>query len=155
MSTGKGYRVEVDSLRAFATQVRGLLDEFQSRADGTRTHGQTGVARSAFGSFAEAQALHDQYENMRDGLRDVMNALQDAVDQAQRKADLTAANYEEQEAETVRGLKLNSDGWSVSGGPTATPVAYNAPQRPSAVPTPKAPVPGTAPVTAADPQATW
>ncbi|MGW4646066.1 hypothetical protein [Kitasatospora sp. NPDC004289] len=155
MSTGKGYRVEVDSLRAFATQVRGLLDEFQSRADGTRTHGQTGVARSAFGSFPEAQALHQQYELTRDGLRDVLLLLQDAIDEAQRKADLTASNYEEQETETTRHLKLNTDGWSVGAGNPAVPVSYTTTQRPITGPTPKPPTPSASPVGSGDPQSTW
>ncbi|MFJ8044902.1 hypothetical protein ACIRBX_30810 [Kitasatospora sp. NPDC096147] len=155
MSTGKGYRVEVDSLRAFAAQVRGLLDEFQSRADGTRTHGQTGVANTAFGSFAEANALREQYERTRDGLRDVLNMLQDAVDEAQRKADLTAANYEDQEAETSRHLKVNSDGWSVEGGVTAAPVSYGSGRRPATVPTPKAPSPTVSPTVGGESQGTW
>ncbi|MFI5533489.1 hypothetical protein ACIA8O_33630 [Kitasatospora sp. NPDC051853] len=155
MSTGKGYRVEVDSLRAFATQVRGLLDEFQSRADGTRTHGQTGVAGTAFGTFAEANALREQYERTRDGLRDVLNLLQDAVDEAQRKADLTAANYEDQESETKRHLKVTSDGWSVESGNSAVPVGYNSARPPAAVPTPKAPTPTVNPTGGGAPQGTW
>ncbi|GAA3054162.1 hypothetical protein GCM10020229_77320 [Kitasatospora albolonga] len=155
MSTGKGYRVEVDSLRAFATQVRGLLDEFQSRADGTRTHGQTGVANSAFGSFAEANALREKYEATRDGLRDVLGLLQDAIDDAQRKADLTASNYEEQESETARHLKVNSDGWSVGSGSTTRPASYHSPQSPSSGPTPRAQAPGATPTGSGGPQSTW
>ncbi|MDH6126657.1 hypothetical protein [Kitasatospora sp. GP82] len=154
--SGAGYRVEVDGLRAFATQVRGLLSEFQTSADGTRTHGQSGVGRAAFGSFAEAEALHDKYEAMRDGLRDVLNALQDAIDEAQRKADLTAANYEEQEDETARHLKVGSDGWSV-GNPSAavTRAAYGSRTGTSGqAPSPKAPA-GSAPAGSGDPQPTW
>ncbi|WP_156178677.1 hypothetical protein [Saccharothrix sp. ST-888] len=111
----------MDSLRAFASQVRGLLGEFQTSADGNRTHGQSGVGTGAFGDFAEAQALHSRYEDMRNGLRDVLNAIQDAIDEAQRKADLTANNYEEQEQETSRSLRVNGDGWSV--GSTSAPVS--------------------------------
>lgn len=117
---GSGYRVEVDSLRAFAGQVRGLLQEFQSTADGATTHARTGIGRGSFGTFAEATAIHDQYELMRDGLRDVLNALQEAIDEAQRKADLTAANYEDQEHRTAGHLRLASDGWSV-GGTSSSP----------------------------------
>ncbi|MFJ9522188.1 hypothetical protein ACIRPK_28540 [Kitasatospora sp. NPDC101801] len=159
MSTGNGggagYRVEVDNLRAFASQVRGLLDEFQARADGSRTHGQSGVGRSAFGTFPEAQALFDKYETMRDSLRDVMNFLQDAIDEAQRKADLTAGNYEEQELETTRGLKLNSDGWSV-GSTTSTQVGYNSSTSRSSAPQPNPnPPSGAAPAGSGEPQSTW
>lgn len=155
--SGAGYRVEVDSLRAFASQVRKLLSEFQANADGTRTHGQSGVGRGAFGTFAEAQALHDKYENMRDGLRNVLNALQDAIDEAQRKADLTAANYEEQEHETSRHLKVDSDGWSVGNPSTATQATYSnrLPTRAaSPAPSPKPPA-GSAPAGGGEPQATW
>lgn len=155
--SGAGYRVEVDGLRAFATQVRGLLSEFQASADGTRTHGQSGVGRGAFGTFAEAEALHDKYEAMRDGLRDVLNALQDAIDEAQRKADLTAANYEEQEHETYRHLTVASDGWSVANPSTTTQVGYGSavPRRAvSPAAAPKAPA-GSSPAGSGDPQATW
>ncbi|GAA1073057.1 hypothetical protein F4556_004596 [Kitasatospora gansuensis] len=157
MSTGNGggagYRVEVDNLRAFASQVRGLLDEFQARADGSRTHGQSGVGRAAFGTFPEAQALFDKYEVMRDSLRGVMDFLQNAIDEAQRKADLTAANYEEQESETVHSLKVNSDGWSVG---SATPAVYTSPASRSGArqPSPTAPA-GATPVGSGEPQATW
>jgi hypothetical protein len=116
---GTGYRVEVANLRAFAGQVRGLLAEFQAN----------GVTRGSFGDFAEAKALHDQYDLMRDGLRDVLTALQEAVDEAQRKADLTATNYEEQEHRTAQRLKVGSDGWSVGAvGPVngASVATYSA-----------------------------
>lgn len=119
--SGAGYRVEVDSLRAFAGQVRGLLQEFESTADGATTHARSGIGRGSFGTFAEATAFHDQYERMRDGLRDVLNALQEAIDEVQRKADLTAASYEDQEHRTAQRLALASDGWSVSGGGFGTP----------------------------------
>ncbi|MFG2823453.1 hypothetical protein ACGFX4_29015 [Kitasatospora sp. NPDC048365] len=116
MSTGtggSGYRVEVDNLRAFATQVRGLLGEFQARADGSKVHGQSGVGRDAFGTFAEAQELYLRYAEMRDSLRHVLDVIYDAIDEAQQKADRTAANYEDQEYETSRAMKLSDDGWSV------------------------------------------
>lgn len=116
--SGAGYRVEVNNLRAFATQVRGLLNEFQSSADGTRTYNQSGVGPGAFGPFPEAQQLHQQYEQMRTVLRDVFNNLQDAVDETQRKADLTATNYEDQEHETSQTLKLSTDGWSTDIPPS-------------------------------------
>ncbi|MGW6916034.1 hypothetical protein ACWGB8_19790 [Kitasatospora sp. NPDC054939] len=123
---GAGYRVEVEQLRAFAAQVRGLLDEFQRHADGTRTHGQSGIAKSSFGTFAEAVELHGRYQTMRDSLRDVLNQLQQAVDEAQRKAELTATNYEEQERSTSQGLKvkLDGDGWSVQQPSASSAAAY-------------------------------
>ncbi|MCX4748767.1 DUF2563 family protein [Kitasatospora sp. NBC_01287] len=120
---GSGYQVEVDSLRAFAGQVRGLLAEFQQSADGPTTHARTGVGSGSFGQFAEAKALHDQYDLMRDGLRDVLTALQEAIDDAQSKADLTATNYEEQEHDTARSLRVSSDGWSVGTLATSSPAA--------------------------------
>ncbi len=120
--SGSGYRVEVENLRAFATQVRRLLEEFQQHADGTRTHGQSGIGRSAFGTFAEANELHKNYGTMSDSLRDVMNQLQEAVDDAHRKAELTAANYEEQEHGAAQKLKIDTDGWSVAN-PSATSTA--------------------------------
>ncbi|WP_344442800.1 hypothetical protein [Kitasatospora nipponensis] len=126
---GAGYRVEVDNLRAFAGQVRGLLAEFQTSADGPTTHARTGVGRGSFGPFAEAVALHDQYDLMRDGLRDVLTALHEAIDEAQQKADLTATNYEEQEHRTAQRLKVGADGWSVgTPGPSVggSPTTYGA-----------------------------
>ncbi|AUY51580.1 hypothetical protein [Streptomyces sp. CB01881] len=121
---GQGYRVEVEQLRAFAAQVRGLLAEFQHHADGTTAHGQSAVGKSALGTFAEATELHDRYQTMRDGLRDVLNQLQDAVDDAQKKAELTATNYEEQEHRTSGKLKLGDDGWSVASPSATSAVAY-------------------------------
>ena len=154
--SGAGYRVEVDSLRAFATQVRGLLDEFQTSADGTRTHGLSGVGATAFGTFAEAQTLNQKYEDMRDGLRDVLNALHDAIDEAQKRADLTASNYEEQEHESSRHIKVAADGWSVDGPTAAPPVTHavyrsNPPLRPTGPTTPA----GGAPAGGGGPQPTW
>ncbi|GJF30140.1 hypothetical protein KNE206_28400 [Kitasatospora sp. NE20-6] len=151
--SGTGYRVEVDNLRAFASQVRGLLGEFEASAGGSRVHGQSGVGRSAFGTFPEAEALHAKYELMRDNLRRVLDALQDAIDEAQHKAELTARNYEEQEHETSHSLKVNSDGWSV--GNTATPVtaSYTGRSTPGAA-GPKGPV-GPSPAGSGDPQPSW
>ncbi|WP_441245906.1 hypothetical protein [Kitasatospora sp. McL0602] len=159
--SGAGYRVEVDSLRAFATQVRRLLDEFQANADGSKAHIQSGIGRSAFGTFAEAQELHDRYEVMRDGLRDVLNALHEAIDEAQRKADLTATNYEEQEHETTHHLKVAGDGWSVGSPlpPVTTRVSYAAAPRPPGIVTGPVPTPGpptgSSPVGGGDPHETW
>jgi hypothetical protein len=110
----------VDSLRAFAGQVRGLLAEFQAHADPERAHAGSGIGRGSFGDFAEATALHNQYDQMRDALRDVLKALHDAIDEAQHRADLTAGNYEDQEHRTVRALTVDPDGWSVGA---SAPVA--------------------------------
>ncbi|MFE6054639.1 hypothetical protein ACFQ6N_28120 [Kitasatospora sp. NPDC056446] len=111
--TGQGYRVEVEQLRSFAGQVRLLLADFQKHADGNAAHGRSGVGKNAFGTFAEATEIHGRYSTMRDALRDVLNQLQEAVNDAQQKADLTATNYEEQDQRTARKLKLGDDGWSV------------------------------------------
>ncbi|MFG3055002.1 hypothetical protein ACGFZP_29185 [Kitasatospora sp. NPDC048239] len=116
--------MEVGQLRAFAAQVRVLLAEFQQHADGTRTHGQSGIGKSAFGTFAEATDLHNRYGTMRDALRDTLNLLQEAVDDAQKKAELTATNYEEQEQHTAKKLKLGDDGWSVAAPSATSTAAY-------------------------------
>ncbi|MEU1420959.1 MULTISPECIES: hypothetical protein [unclassified Kitasatospora] len=121
---GGGYRVEVEQLRAFAAQVRLLLAEFERHADGTRTHGQSAVGKTSFGTFAEATELHGRYQTMRDGLRDVLNQLQEAVDEAQKKAELTATNYQEQEHRTAGKLKLGDDGWSVAAPSATSTAAY-------------------------------
>lgn len=133
--SGSGYRVEVDNLKAFAAQVRRLLAEFEAYADGTKTHGQSAIGKNAFGTFAEAHDLHAQYEVMRDGLRDVMNQLQDAVNDAHRKAELTAVNYEEQEHATSQKLKLSSDGWSVANPSAASTTAVTQTSTPPVSPT--------------------
>ncbi|GAA1984303.1 hypothetical protein [Kitasatospora viridis] len=125
-SGGSGYQIEVDSLRAFAGQVRGLLTEFQASADGKTAHAKSGVGRTSFGEFTEATALHDQYDVMRDGLRDALIALHQLIDDAQQKADLTATNYDEQERETTRSLKVTSDGWSVGAPATVVYAAAGA-----------------------------
>ncbi|MDH6707121.1 hypothetical protein P3T27_003850 [Kitasatospora sp. MAA19] len=121
---GQGYRVEVEQLRAFAAQVRLLLAEFQHHADGTDTHGRSGVAKTSFGTFAEATEIHNRYNTMRDGLRDVLNQLQQAVDDAQKNAELTATNYEEHDQHTAKKLKLGDDGWSIANPSTSSKAAY-------------------------------
>ncbi|MFF7993784.1 hypothetical protein ACFZDG_28845 [Kitasatospora xanthocidica] len=121
---GQGYRVEVEQLRAFAGQVRLLLADFQKHADGTSTHGRSGVGKSAFGTFAEATEIHGRYSTMRDALRDVLNQLQEAVNEAQQKADLTATNYEEHDQHTAQKLKLGADGWSVDKPSATSQAAY-------------------------------
>ncbi|MER7753037.1 hypothetical protein [Kitasatospora sp. NPDC097643] len=123
-SAGQGYRVEVDQLRAFAAQVRLLLAEFQRHADGGTTHGQSGIGKTAFGTFAEATELHNRYDTMRDSLRDVLNHLQQAVDDAQKNAELTATTYEEHDQRTAKTLKLGDDGWSVATPSAASKTAY-------------------------------
>ncbi|MGW3232234.1 hypothetical protein [Kitasatospora sp. NPDC001095] len=111
---GQGYRIEVEQLRTFAGQVRLLLADFQKHADGTDAHGRSAIGKNAFGTFAEATEIHSRYGTMRDALRDVLNQLQDAVNEAQQKADLTAVNYEEQDRHAAIKLKVGDDGWSVA-----------------------------------------
>ncbi|MGW3075521.1 hypothetical protein [Kitasatospora sp. NPDC001132] len=111
---GQGYRIEVEQLRTFAGQVRLLLADFQKHADGTDAHGRSAIGKNAFGTFAEATEIHSRYGTMRDALRDVLNQLQDAVNEAQQKADLTAVNYEEQDRHAATKLKVGDDGWSVA-----------------------------------------
>ncbi|MGF1428831.1 hypothetical protein [Kitasatospora sp. LaBMicrA B282] len=122
---GSGYQVEVGSLRTFAGQVRGLLAEFQQHADGPTTHARSGIGSESLGTFAEATALRNQYDLMRDGLRDVLTALQEAIDDSQKKADLTADNYDRQEQDTVQSLRVSDDGWSVGTLP-GSPLTYGA-----------------------------
>ncbi|MFB7905509.1 hypothetical protein ACFC1T_03690 [Kitasatospora sp. NPDC056076] len=133
-STGganQGYRVEIEQLRTFAGQVRLLLKEFEKDANGSTTHGRSGIGKTAFGTFAEATEIHGRYSTMRDALRDVLNQLQQAIDQAQKKAELTATNYEEQDQHVGTKLKLAGDGWSVSDPSSTSQVAYQANQVPS------------------------
>ncbi|MEU4118130.1 hypothetical protein AB0F71_27005 [Kitasatospora sp. NPDC028055] len=133
-STGganQGYRVEVEQLRTFAGQVRLLLKEFEKDANGSTTHGRSGIGKTAFGTFAEATEIHGRYSTMRDALRDVLNQLQQAIDQAQKKAELTATNYEEQDQHVSTKLKLSGDGWSVAAPSATSEVAYQANQVPS------------------------
>ncbi|MFJ1794901.1 hypothetical protein [Kitasatospora griseola] len=152
MSTGgKGYQVEVDSLRAFATQVRGLLKEFEDGAGGAKVHGQTGLSATAFGSFPEAEALHAKYGEMRDSLKLVLDQIQQAIDEAQQNADRTATNYEEQEHNASKHLKLASDGWS-----TAVPTPVVSTQRTiAAAPQAGPPVANVSPAGSGEPRPQW
>ncbi|WP_030059770.1 MULTISPECIES: hypothetical protein [Streptomyces] len=129
--SGQGYRVEVEQLRTFAGQVRLMLADFQKHADGTNTHGRSGLGKNAFGTFAEATEIHGRYSTMRDALRDVLNQLQEAVDEAQQKAELTATNYEEQDQHTAGKLKLGGDGWSVDKPSATSQAAYEKNRTPS------------------------
>ncbi|RAJ43125.1 hypothetical protein K353_02143 [Kitasatospora sp. SolWspMP-SS2h] len=115
MSTsGKGFEVEVDSLRAFAAQVRGLLSEFESGAGTGAVYGPSGVGSAAFGSFAEAQGLYTQYDALRLRLSTLLADIQSAIDLAQRNADHTATNYEEHEQDTRKNMTLSKDGWTTT-----------------------------------------
>ncbi|MFJ4675291.1 hypothetical protein [Kitasatospora sp. NPDC088783] len=115
MSTsGKGFEVEVDSLRAFAAQVRGLLSEYESGASTSVVYGPSGVSSSAFGSFPEAQELYQQYNVMRTQLSTLLSDIQSAIDTAQQNADHTAANYEEHEQDTRKRMTLTQDGWTTT-----------------------------------------
>ncbi|KJS61774.1 hypothetical protein [Streptomyces rubellomurinus] len=129
---GQGYRVEVEQLRTFAGHVRVMLRTFQNDANGTTTHGRTAVGKSAFGTFAEATELHERYQSMRDALRDILNALEKAVDDAQRNAELTATGYEEHENHTAKSLKLAGDGWSAANSSAAAEAAYRTNLHPTA-----------------------
>lgn len=120
MSTsGKGFQVEVDSLRAFAAQVRGLLKEFEEGAGSSKVYGSTGLGANAFGSFPEAQELHAKYSDMRVALSKVMADIQTAIDYAQQNAEHTATNYEEQEKATRQHMTLAHDGWSATWDQTS------------------------------------
>ncbi|MEU5387481.1 MULTISPECIES: hypothetical protein [Kitasatospora] len=115
MSTsGNGFQVEVDNLRAFAAQVRGLLSEYESGASTSAVYGPSGVSSAAFGSFPEAQELYQQYNVMRTELSALLNSIQDAIDAAQQNADHTAANYEEHEQDTRTRMTLSQDGWATT-----------------------------------------
>lgn len=96
--SGEDQRVDTDDLREFAKRVRGLLKDFGEGASGGKTHGRTGLTCTAFGSFNEATALGNQYNDMRDALRDVLNQLESAIDGAQKKADGTADDFEGNDA---------------------------------------------------------
>ncbi|MEV7772639.1 hypothetical protein [Kitasatospora sp. NPDC086791] len=121
---GQGYRVEIEQLRTFAGQVRRLLADFQKHADGADTHGRSGLGKNAFGTFAEATEIHGRYSTMRDALRDVLKQLQEAIHEAQLKADLTATTYEEHDQHTAQKLKLGGDGWSVDQPSETSRAAY-------------------------------
>jgi hypothetical protein len=111
---GSGYRVQVENLQEFARKVRGLLAEFESGAGGDKTHAGSGVSASSFGSFAEAQRLNEKYAVMRDSLRDVLDILYQSMDEAQRNADATARNYDEQEQGTTAAMS----GTATASAPT-------------------------------------
>ncbi|MFE5582935.1 hypothetical protein [Kitasatospora sp. NPDC056531] len=128
---GQGYRVEIEQLRTFAGQVRLLLKAFEKDANGDSTHGLSGIGKDAFGTFAEATEIHDRYGTMRDALRDVLNQLQSAINDAQHHAELTATNYEEHDQHVATKLKLSDDGWSVAQPSADSEVAYQANQVPS------------------------
>ncbi|MER6299379.1 hypothetical protein ABT247_07370 [Kitasatospora sp. NPDC001539] len=128
---GQGYRVEIEQLRTFAGQVRLLLKAFEKDANGTTAHGVSGIGKDAFGTFAEATEIHSRYSTMRDALRDVLNQLQSAVDEAQKSAELTATNYEEHDQHVAKKLKLADDGWSVADPSATSRAAYAANQVPS------------------------
>ncbi|MFG2693798.1 hypothetical protein [Kitasatospora sp. NPDC048407] len=152
MSTGgKGFQVEVDSLRAFAAQVRGLLKEFEDGAGGAKVHGQTGLGPAAFGTFPEAEALHAKYGEMRDSLKMVLDQIQQAIDEAQQNADRTATNYEENEHDTSKHLKLASDGWSTVAPSSVTSTQRTTSAAPQAVP----PVGNVSPAGSGEPRPRW
>ncbi|MFI6156624.1 hypothetical protein ACIBCA_28530 [Kitasatospora sp. NPDC051170] len=121
---GQGYRVEVEQLRTFAGQVRTMLRTFDKHANGTATHVHTGLGKDAFGTFVEATELQGRYESMRNALRDILNQLQKAVDEAQHKAELTASTYEDHEHHAAKKLKLAGDGWSAATPSKASEDAY-------------------------------
>ncbi|MFJ6216430.1 hypothetical protein ACIQGZ_24340 [Streptomyces sp. NPDC092296] len=114
---GSGYRVQVENLQDFAKKVRGLLSEFDAGANGERAHADSAFAAGSLGPFAEARQLSDAYGNMREGLRDMLDLLYQAVDGAQKNADATARNYDEQEHGTAADLRYDSTG----SGPAAAP----------------------------------
>ncbi|MFD8593937.1 hypothetical protein ACFV1L_02925 [Kitasatospora sp. NPDC059646] len=152
MSTGgKGYQVEVESLRAFAAQVRGLLKEFEDGAGGAKVHGQTGLAGTAFGTFPEAEALHAKYAEMRDSLKLVLDQIQQSIDEAQQNADRTATNYEEQEHDASKHLRLASDGWSTVGPTSGT----SNPRTATAAPQAKPPTSNVSPAGSGEPRPQW
>ncbi|WP_377271163.1 hypothetical protein [Peterkaempfera sp. SMS 1(5)a] len=112
---GSGYKVQIENLQDFAKRVRGLLSDFDTGANGDRTHAESGVAASSFGPFAEARELDEKYAVMRDSLRDVLDLLYRSLDDAQRNADATARNYDEQERGTAAAMRTDS------APPAATP----------------------------------
>ncbi|RKE19261.1 hypothetical protein [Streptomyces sp. TLI_171] len=144
MSTsGKGFQVEVDSLRAFAAQVRGLLKEFDEGAGTAKVYGPTGIGTNAFGTFPEAQALHAKYTDMREALNRILFEIQDTIDQVQQNADHTATNYEEQERNTRQRMSLAHDGWSATWDQASLDRANTGPTQ--ATPTQSRPTDGARP----------
>ncbi|WP_055589968.1 hypothetical protein [Peterkaempfera griseoplana] len=134
---GSGYKVQIEHLQDFAKRVRGLLSDFESGADGDRTHAESGVAASSFGPFAEARELDQRYAVMRDSLRDVLDILHRSLDDAQRNADATARNYAEQEHGTAVAMRADATardyterehGTAAAVRAGATPVAASAPR---------------------------
>ncbi|GAA2091619.1 hypothetical protein GCM10009759_16520 [Kitasatospora saccharophila] len=113
-TSGNGFQVEVDNLRAFAAQVRGLLSEFESGASKSAVFGASGVASGAFGSFDEARELGRTYNYARVQLSALLDSIQETIDVAQQNADHTAANYEEHEQDTSKRLTMAQDGWDTT-----------------------------------------
>ena len=116
---GQGQRVDTDDLREFAKRVRGLLKDFAEGASGTKAHGRTGVSRTAFGNFSEALDLKNQYDAMRDTLRDILDGLEAAMDDAQKRADGTADDFEGNDADTAASF---TGGASSAASPDALSV---------------------------------
>jgi hypothetical protein len=114
---GPGYRVQVENLQDFAKKVRGLLSEFEAGADGDKAHAGSGLAATSLGPFAEARELDQKYAMMRDALRDVFDILYQALDDAQKNADTTARNYDEQEHGTAAALRFGSADPAPSSAP--------------------------------------
>ncbi|MFF4343386.1 hypothetical protein ACFY00_26075 [Kitasatospora sp. NPDC001540] len=113
-TSGNGFQVEVDNLRAFAAQVRGLLSEFESGAGKSTVYGASGVGSGAFGSFSEAQELSASYNMVRARLSTLLDQIQETIDVAQQNADHTAANYEQHEQDTSQRMTLAQDGWATT-----------------------------------------
>ncbi|GLW54925.1 hypothetical protein [Kitasatospora phosalacinea] len=113
-TSGNGFQVEVDNLRAFASQVRGLLSEFESGAGKSAVYGASGVGSGAFGSFGEAQELGAAYNRARVQLSGLLDQIQETIDVAQQNADHTAMNYEEHEQDTSKRMTMAQDGWTTT-----------------------------------------
>ncbi|MGW4809159.1 hypothetical protein [Kitasatospora sp. NPDC004272] len=113
-TSGNGFQVEVDNLRAFAAQVRGLLSEFESGAGKSVVFGASGVNSGAFGSFDEARQLNMSYDQARAQLSGILAKIQETIDVAQQNADHTATNYEEHEQDTSKRMTMAQDGWATT-----------------------------------------
>ncbi|MFC8718100.1 hypothetical protein [Kitasatospora sp. NPDC057198] len=113
-TSGNGFQVEVDNLRAFAAQVRGLLSEFEGGAGKSAVFGPSGVGSGAFGSFDEAQQLNMSYNQVRIHLSGLLSRIQETIDVAQQNADHTASNYEEHEQDTSKRMTVAQDGWATT-----------------------------------------
>ncbi|MFB7944096.1 hypothetical protein ACFC6L_04185 [Kitasatospora phosalacinea] len=130
-TSGNGFQVEVDNLRAFASQVRGLLSEFESGAGKSAVYGASGVGSGAFGGFGEAQELSSEYNHLRVQLSNLLSQIQDTIDVAQQNADHTATNYEQHEQDTSKHMTLAQDGWATTWSQSelnAQKAAANTPQ---------------------------